>query len=35
MVNTNKSRVKRIAKRQGEVMETYAAGEGDVVESDP
>jgi len=35
MVNTNKSRVKRIATRQDENMETYASVEGDVEESDP
>ena len=35
VVNTNKSRVKRITRRQDEDMETYAAGEGDVEESDP
>ena len=32
---TNKSRVKRIARRQDEDKETYAAGEGDVEERDP
>jgi len=32
---TNKSRVKRISRRQDEDTETYAAGVGDVEESDP
>jgi hypothetical protein len=35
VVDTNKSRVKRIVRRQDEEMETYPAGEGDVEESDP
>jgi hypothetical protein len=35
VVDTNKNRVKRIARRQDEDMETYTAGKGNVEESDP